>query len=81
MRQPLSSPRLTQMVLRYLKDDLVIKSNERVLKEHTHERISLPYPYVYFKANSEEAIELWNSHSRLLKEHSFEKIKIAIGDL
>jgi len=81
MRQPLASPKLTQMVLRYLKDDLVIKSNETVLKEHTHERALLPYPYVYFKTSSDESIELWNSHSRLLKESSFEKIKTAIGDL
>jgi len=81
MRQPLSSPKLTQMVLRYLKDDIIIKSNETLLKEHINERSSLPYPYVYFKTNSEEPIEVWNSHSRLLKERNFEKIKIEIEKL
>jgi uncharacterized protein YyaL (SSP411 family) len=81
MRQPLSSPKLTQMVLRYLKDDIIIKSNETLLKEHMKERASLLYPYVYFKTSSEEPIEVWNSHSRLLKECSFEKIKIAIKEL
>ena len=39
MRQPLSSPRLTQMMLRYLKDDIIVKSNEDLLKENSFDKV------------------------------------------
>lgn len=75
MRQPLSSPKLTQMVLRYLKDDIVIKANERLLKEHLQNRESLFYPYVYFKSIVEDKIFIENSHSRLKELQTFNDVK------
>ncbi|CAA6806599.1 MAG: Thymidylate kinase (EC [uncultured Sulfurovum sp.] len=75
MRQPLSSPKLTQMVLRYLKDDIIIKSNETLLKKHTHDREKLSYPYVYFKVVNQTALNIDNSHSTLRTEETFEKVK------
>ena len=80
MRQPLSSPKLSQMVIRYLKDDLIIKAKESLLKEHLNERVNSSYPYLWVKAVNEEGITLSNSHSMLSTEPTFEKAMNAIGD-
>jgi uncharacterized protein YyaL (SSP411 family) len=81
MRQPLSSPKLTQILLRYLKDDIIIKSNETLLKKHINERALLAYPYVYFKSIIEEEISIDNSHSTLQKVQIFEEVKQYIKSL
>ncbi|CAA6816327.1 MAG: Thymidylate kinase (EC [uncultured Sulfurovum sp.] len=81
MRQPLSSPKLSQMLLRYLKDDIIIKSNETLLKTHINERELFGYPYVYFKVINEKSIQISNSHSLLKEESSFEKAKKYIESL
>ena len=74
MRQPLSSPKLTQMVLRYLKDDIVIKSNINLLKENIDKREKISYPYILFKNSDDNAFQLCNSHSCYATEHSFQKV-------
>ena len=81
MRQPLSSPKLTQMVLRYLKDDIIIKSNENLLKKHLNDRILISYPYVYFKSIRTDKINIDNSHSTLKKVEIFEEVKKYIKSL
>ena len=81
MRQPLSSPKLTQIVLRYLKDDIIIKSNETLLKEYIKDRKSLLYPYVYFKAVKTEEINIDNSHSTLQKVKTFEEVRKYIKNI
>ena len=75
MRQPLSSPKLTQMMLRYLKDDIIIKADANLLKKHIDERVTLSYPYVYFKSVMEDEISIENSHSTLSKKNRFEEVK------
>jgi uncharacterized protein YyaL (SSP411 family) len=75
MRQPLSSPALTQLLLRYLKDDIIIKSNETALKNSLHKRNSMGYPFVLFKTTLDENILLCNSHSSFASEANFEEIK------
>ncbi len=75
MRQPLSSPKLTQMLLRYLKDDIIIQSNETLLEKYIDERVKLPYPYLYFKVAIQEEITIHNSHSLLKKVEQFEEVK------
>ena len=74
MRQPLSSPKLTQMVLRYLKDDTVIKSNVNLLKDNIDKKERIGYPYILFKNNNYDAFELCNSHSCYATEDSFQKV-------
>jgi len=76
MRQPLSSPTLTQLLLRYLKDDIIIKSNETLLKKSLHKRTSMGYPFVLFKTTLDENILLCNSHSSFATEKNFENIKV-----
>ena len=81
MRQPLSSPKLTQVMLRYLKDDIIIKSNETLLKKHINKRELFTYPYVYFKVVKEEEISIDNSHSSLKKVQNFEEATQYIKNL
>lgn len=75
MRQPLSSPKLTHMLLRYLKDDIIIKSNEILLEKHIGDKSSLEYPFVLFKTTLDDNILLCNSHSCFATEDRFEKLK------
>jgi len=75
MRQPLSSPKLAQLLLRYLKDDIVIKSNEKLLEEKIGDRTSMGYPYILFKTTLDENILLCKSSSCLAQEDKFEKIE------
>ena len=75
MRQPLTSPKLTTILLRYLKDDIVIKSNEELLTEHLNNRYSLGYPFILFKTTLDEKIELYNSNSCFAIERTFNNIK------
>ena len=75
MRQPLSSPALTQLLLRYLKDDIIIKSNEILLKKSLQKRTSMGYPFVLFKTTLDDNILLCNSHSSFATEINFESIK------
>lgn len=75
MRQPLSSPTLTNVLLRYLKDDIVIKADEATLKENITRRASLTYPYLYYKSVLEEDITINNSHSILHKVAHFNDIE------
>ena len=81
MRQPLSSPKLSQVLLRYLKDDLIIKSNEILLKENMDKRVVIRYPYILFKSTLNDDFELSNSHSLILKEKKFEKLLSHIESL
>ncbi len=74
MRQPLSSPKLTQMVLRYLKDDIIVKSNVNLLKENIDKREKIGYPYILFKNSDDSTFQLCNSHSCYTTEQSFDKV-------
>jgi len=75
MRQPLSSPNLSNILLRYLKDDLVVHADEETLKQYSNKRDAFAYPYFYFKSVLEEGISLHNSHSRLTKVSDFNEIE------
>ena len=74
MRQPLSSPKLTQMVLRYLKDDIIIKSNINLLKNNIDKKEKISYPYILFKTSNDEIFQVCNSHSCYATENSFQKV-------
>ena len=78
MRQPLSSPKLTSVLLRYLKDDIIIKSNENLLQNHIIKRNTMNYPYVLFKTTLDKDFLLWNSHTCLTQEKSFNKLETFI---
>ena len=75
MRQPLSSPKLTKIVLRYLKDDIIIKSNEQLLETVIDKKSSLNYPYLFLKTTMDKEFLLCNSHSCFAHSEQFENLK------
>jgi len=81
MRQPLSSPKLTQLLLRYLKDDIIIKSNEKQLKELINKNNSIGYPYILYKTTLDKDILICNSNSTLAKTTEITKLEALIKSL
>jgi uncharacterized protein YyaL (SSP411 family) len=75
MRQPFSSPKLSNILLRYLKDDIIIKAKEETLKEYMNRRETLPYPYLYYKSILEDELSINNSHSKLKSIRDFDEVK------
>jgi len=63
MRQPISTPRMSKMLIRYLKDDIIIKAKEQILKNHITDLDSLSYPFTLIKADSNDGFMLCNSNS------------------
>jgi len=75
MRQPISTPKMTEMVIRYLKDDIIIKAKEKKLKDHISDVDKLPYPFAFIKGDSNDGYMLCNSNSCFGHEKEFEGIK------
>jgi len=61
MRQPVSTPKLSKMVIRYLLDDIIIKAQEEKLQADISQRDTLPYPFIYFRGASNDGYMLCNS--------------------
>jgi uncharacterized protein YyaL (SSP411 family) len=74
MRQPISTPKMTQMVMRYLKDDIVIKAKEKKLKNHITDIDKLSYPFVLIKGDTNDGYMLCNSSSCFGDEKDFDGI-------
>lgn len=71
MRQPISSPRMSRMVIRYLKDDVIIKSKEENLKAHITSLDTLAHPFSYLKSDTNDGYMLCNSNSCFGHEKDF----------
>ena len=78
MRQPISTPKMTQMVIRYLKDDIIIKAKEKKLKLHISEIDTLSYPFTLIKSDTSEEYMLCNSSSCFLNTTDFNEVKKTI---
>jgi uncharacterized protein YyaL (SSP411 family) len=63
MRQPLSTPRMSHMVVRYLLDDVVIKGDEEKLKADLEKLDALPHPFSLYKNDTNDGYMICNSHS------------------
>ena len=74
MRQPISTPRMSKMVIRYLKDDVIIKAKEEKLKEHIKELDKLPHPFSLFKNDTNEGYMICNSNSCFGHEKTFDDV-------
>ena len=79
MRQPVSSPRMSQMVIRYLKDDIVIKATEEKLRPHLQDLDTLPYPFSFVRVEQNDAYMLCNTNSCFGKETEWRELVKAIG--
>jgi uncharacterized protein YyaL (SSP411 family) len=74
MRQPISSPLMSAMVVRYLKDDIIIKASEKELSRNLSKIDSITYPFTYFKNDTNDGFMLCNSSSCFGHEKEFETI-------
>jgi len=71
MRQPISTPRISQMVIRYLKDDVIIKATEEKLKPHITDLDELPHPFSLLKNDTNDGFMICNSNSCFGHEKDF----------
>ncbi len=71
MRQPISTPRMSRMVIRYLKDDIIIKAKEEALKKHIKDLDTLPHPFSLLKNDTNDGFMLCNTSSCFGHEKSF----------
>ncbi len=78
-RQPLSRPKLTSAVIRYFKDDIIVKSTKNNLLSHIYDEKLSSYPYTLLRNTLDEKFLICNSNSCFGEERSFEEIKNFIG--
>jgi len=71
MRQPISTPRMTRMVIRYLKDDVIIKAQEDQLKTHIKDLDSLAHPFTLLKNDTNDGFMICNSNACFGHEKDF----------
>jgi len=71
MRQPISTPRMSRMVIRYLKDDVIIKANEEKLKTHLNVLDALPHPFSLLKNDTNDGFMICNSSACFGHEKDF----------
>lgn len=71
MRQPISTPRMTRMVIRYLKDDVIIKAKEDKLKIHIADIDTLAHPFSLFKNDTNDGFMICSSNSCFGHEKDF----------
>ncbi len=62
-RKPIYFPQMLTQMLRYLKGDRVLKSNEESFKINSYELVSLEYPFVQFKLTADKAFMLCGEKS------------------
>ncbi len=74
MRQPISTPKMSRMVIRYLKDDIIIKAKEEQLTLHITELDTITYPFTLIKNDTNNGFMLCNSNSCFGHEKDFESI-------
>ena len=74
MRQPISTPRMSKMLIRYLKDDIIIKATDKKLKNHITDLDSISYPFTLIKADTNDGFMLCNSNSCFGHEADWEGI-------
>lgn len=54
---------MSRTVIRYLKDDIIIKAGEEKLKKHIPDLDRLPYPFTYIKADKNDGYMICNTSS------------------
>jgi len=74
MRQPISTPKMSKMVIRYLKDDIIIKATQKRLVNHITQLDTLTYPFTLIKNDTNDGFMVCNSNSCFAHEASFEKV-------
>jgi len=78
MRQPISTPKMTRMVIRYLKDDIIIKAKEEKLALHITELDNITYPFTLIKNDTNDGYMICNSNSCFGHEKDFDGVKTVL---
>jgi hypothetical protein len=63
------------MVIRYLKDDIIIKAKEKKLKNHIADVDTLSYPFALIKGDINDNYMMCNSNSCFGDEKNFDGVK------
>jgi len=71
MRQPISTPRMSRMVIRYLKDDVIIKASEEKLKAHIDALDTLAHPFTLYKNDTNDGYMICNTNACFGHEKEF----------
>ncbi|MDD2451369.1 thioredoxin domain-containing protein [Sulfurovum sp.] len=74
MRQPISSPLMSATVIRYLKDDVIIKATEEKLLQNTSDIDAVTYPFTYVKNDTNDGFMICNSSSCFGHEKAFDHV-------
>ena len=74
MRQPISTPKMSRMVIRYLKDDIIIKARTDALLPHIPLLDEITHPFTFFRNDSNDGFMLCNSSSCFGHEKDFGSI-------
>jgi len=75
MRQPVSTPKLSKMVIRYLLDDVIIKAKEERLKEHITDLDTLPYPFSLLRTDTNDGFMICNTSACFGHEKDFDGVR------
>jgi hypothetical protein len=78
MRQPISSPKMSGMVMRYLSDDIILKASTEKLKHHLADTQTLPHPYTYHRADTNDGWMICNSSACFGHEKDFDGVREVI---
>lgn len=63
MRQPISTPKMSRAIIRYLQDDIIIKAETKRLQEHLPQIEKLSFPFTYTKADTNDGFMICTSSS------------------
>jgi uncharacterized protein YyaL (SSP411 family) len=74
MRQPISSPKLTNAIIRYLIDDVIIKADETHIQSHLQAIDRIKKPFVFSKVDTSEGFMACSSYSCFAQKPSFEEL-------
>ncbi|MEA1953081.1 MAG: thioredoxin domain-containing protein [Campylobacterota bacterium] len=74
MRQPITTPKMTSMIIRYLRDDIIIKAKEENLTQNINQIDNISYPFTLFKNDTNSGFMLCNSNSCFGHEKDFEEV-------
>ena len=78
MRQPVSSPKMSGMVMRYLSDDIILKASTEKLKHHLADIQTLPHPYTYLRGDTNDGWMICNSNACFGHEKDFDGVREVI---
>ncbi|MBN2825248.1 MAG: thioredoxin domain-containing protein, partial [Campylobacterales bacterium] len=81
MRQPLSTPKLTTTIIRYLVDDTIIKASESNIQANLQGIDKIAKPFVFSKVDSIEGFMVCSSYSCFAHKESFEELVEAMKAL